>query len=198
MTRLITINIKVPQNIYEELERRARIVGTNVEVYVRTLIEKNISRSKRGVGGLNVREVDLVLKFRHMIKRACEMTERGPSNVKMSSVCLADIAHIIKNSMDRIESEIVNLCRDVSLKSCPEYQSFLQLSEKIRKTFDPLEKVRLLIRYREDVVIGFLKELFFMERCSLYELATILHGTTGNAMAKLIMALLDIDRWNPT
>ncbi|MEM3980492.1 MAG: hypothetical protein QXV06_04505 [Ignisphaera sp.] len=64
---LVDINIKIPKDIYEELVRRARIIGASVKTYIRTLLERHVSKTREEISDLESKEVDLILRLQHIV-----------------------------------------------------------------------------------------------------------------------------------
>jgi hypothetical protein len=189
---LVNLCIKIPKDLYDELEKRAKIIGINSQTYVRTLLERHISRTKGGTHGFSAREVDLVNKLRLIIKNIDEDARNNFRNIDISKPCIEDLKHVIKEIFEEIKLNLVEVCGGQPLKKCKEYIELENLRSKLGGMRDPGEMVKVLAPKYEDSVLLRLKLLFYMERCTLAELAKITYSASPNLFYKMILILLDI------
>jgi predicted DNA-binding protein len=192
VSRTIDICIKIPKNIYEELERRAKVLGTNVQIYVRTLLEKHISRARGGVHEMETREVDLMNRLRYIIKKINENAKNDFRDISISKSCIEDLNHVVKDVLEKLKNSITEICENQSLSECRDYVELENLRLKLAEISDPIVRVRMLISKYENKVLSYLKQLFYMERCTLTELAKIVSGISPDSFRKMMMVLLDI------
>lgn len=193
MPRLVNVCIKIPEDLYEKLEKRAKVVGINVQMYVRTLLERHISRTREKVGGLGVKEVDLMMKLQHVIRNIKTSSKDNFRDIVISKTCSEDLKHMAKYIINEIKQRIPQLCMDQLLEDCKEYKEFEYLRTKLEETQDSVEMIKFIAsRYSEDVLLH-LKQLFFMERCTLIELAKVVHGAFKNSLQRLFLVLLNLE-----
>lgn len=193
MPKLVDISIRIPRGTYEELEKRARIVGVNVQTYIRTLLERHVSRAREKIGDFESREVDLILRLQHIIRRIKSIESNGFQNLVISRVCFEDISHIVKDLMAQIKQAVVEKCGGKLTDECKDYEEFRKIEIEVSKVQDPITKLRTITSRYYRVVAPFIKQLFFMERCGLLELTFVLYNALSNPLAKLVTILLDLD-----
>lgn len=193
LTNFVEVNVKIPRNLYEEIEKRAKIVGTNVQIYIRTLLERHINKIKSKYHDIEIKEVDLVIKLRSIIKKIKTMVKEEGLGTKLSKVCEEDLAHVIKDVVDQIEQKITKICTDKSVNKCDSYIRLKELKSKLLRVENVVERMKIIISEYEDDVIPYIKKLFYMERCSLAELTVILPYTIDKSITKLLIAILEVD-----
>lgn len=188
------VSIKIPEKLYQELEKRARSIGTNVQAYICTLIERHISKTKGVIPGYEAKELDLMLRLRQIVKKLRLLAERGFQHTKLSNTCREDIHHIFRDIVEHIEQKIKEECSEAQIEECESYVRFKELRSKALETKDVVDKIRVIAIDYEDIVLMYLKRLFLLDRCSLTELVTILYGVTEKAISKIIITILDLDQ----
>ena len=194
MSSTVKVSIPLSEDLYRELAKRARAVGTNVQAYIRTLLERHVSRAKGFVHKHEVDEVGAVLRLKNMVKNLKNLMSRDFQGVKVSSTCINDVDNTLRDIVEAIEEKIRALCRESGAddNSCEHYTKFKQLYSKIAKAEDIAEKLRILASQYEDYVLEHMKNLFFLERCSLSDIAALLSPAVSDVLHKLLDMLLEL------
>lgn len=193
MANFVEINVAIPRNLYEEIEKRAKIIGTSVQMYVRTLLERHISKVKEKYHDLEIEEVDLIIKLRNIIKKIKMMAKEGDWGKKMSKTCAEDLAHIVRSIIDQVKQRTVRICVNRSASECNDYIKLKELEGRILNEESVVERMRIILSEYEDDAIQHIKKLFYMDRCSLAELAIIFPYAIDKSIVKLLKAILEID-----
>lgn len=195
MTNFMEVSIRIPRGLYEDIEKRARSMGINVQTCIRTLLERHINKVKikSKYGGLGIDEVDLVVRLRSVVKNIKTATEKGSQDIELSKVCIEDLARIVRDIVGQVEERVARECNSRLANECDDYTRLKELKNKLSRVKDVVEQMKMAILEYENEAVQYIKRLFYMERCSLAELAIVFPYTIDKSMAKLLMALLEIE-----